>query len=104
MYSNFNALFRREEEYEMDLRVVKYASRRSSMGDFRAIHRSEAPGSGAFWPLTRVQGKWGCRLRGDPGTADGECEPSEPLDCLDHSTVSRGLGTHVGLDIGRSGV
>jgi hypothetical protein len=28
------ALFRREEEYEMDLWVVKYASRRSRIGDF----------------------------------------------------------------------
>ena len=36
------ALFRRQEEYEMDLWVVKYASRRSRIGIFRAIHRSEA--------------------------------------------------------------
>jgi hypothetical protein len=28
------ALFRREEEYEMDVWVVKYASRRSRIGDF----------------------------------------------------------------------
>jgi hypothetical protein len=27
-----------------------------------AIHRSEAPGSGAFWLLGRVQAKGGCRL------------------------------------------
>jgi hypothetical protein len=48
----------------MDLWVVKYASRRSRIGDFfRAIHRSEAPGAGAFWPLTRVRAKGGCRLR-----------------------------------------
>jgi len=47
----------------MDLWVVKYASRRSRIGDFSGDHRSEAPGSGAFWPLTRVQGKGGCRLR-----------------------------------------
>ena len=47
----------------MDLWVVKYASRRSRIGIFRAMHRSEAPGSGAFWPLWRVQGKGGCRLR-----------------------------------------
>ncbi len=32
-------------------------------GIFRAIHRSEAPGSEAFWPLRRVQGKGGCGLR-----------------------------------------
>jgi hypothetical protein len=32
-------------------------------GFFRAIHRSEAPGSGTFWPLRRVQGKGGCGLK-----------------------------------------
>jgi hypothetical protein len=32
-------------------------------GFFRAIHRSEAPGSEAFWPLRRVQGKGGRGLR-----------------------------------------
>ena len=29
---------------------------------FRALQPSEAPGSGAFWPLTRVPAKGGCRL------------------------------------------
>ena len=47
----------------MDLSVVKYLSRRPGSGIFRAIHRYEAPGSEAFWPLRRVQGKGGCGLR-----------------------------------------
>ena len=60
------ALFRREEEYGWTWWVVKYASRRSRIGDFSgdsSVHRSEAPGSEAFWPLTRMQAKGGCRLR-----------------------------------------
>ncbi len=46
----------------MDLWVVKYATVGPGSGIFPAIHRSEAPGSGAFWPLRQVQGK-GARLR-----------------------------------------
>jgi hypothetical protein len=42
----------------MYLWVVKYASRRSRIRDFSgAIHRSKAPGPGASWLLTRVQGE-----------------------------------------------
>ena len=57
----------------MDLWVVKYAS--------RAIHRSDAPGYGAFWPLTRVQAKGCCRIReldrmgGDSRPGSGHLEP-----------------------------
>jgi hypothetical protein len=63
----------------MDVWVVKYASRRSRIGDFLGrcilgassrqrpcawLSSSEAPGSRAFWALTRVQAKGGCRLPG----------------------------------------
>jgi hypothetical protein len=51
----------------MDLWAVKYASRRSRIGGsgiFRVNHLSEAPGSGAFWPLTRVQAKGGLSAQG----------------------------------------
>ncbi len=47
----------------MDLWVVKYASRRSRIGDFSGDSSVRGAGSGAFWPLRRVQGKGGCRLR-----------------------------------------
>jgi hypothetical protein len=43
----------------MDLWVVKYASRRPGSGIFRAIHRSEAPGSASH----ASAGQRGCRLR-----------------------------------------
>ena len=46
----------------MDRWVVKGVSGRSRIGICRAVHRSEAPGSGAFWPLGRVPAKGGCRL------------------------------------------
>lgn len=32
-------------------------------GNFRAIHRPEASGFGAFWRLARVKAKGDCRLR-----------------------------------------
>ena len=48
------ALFRREEEYEMDLWVVKYASRRSRIGDFSGASGRWKPGTGML-PAWRAE-------------------------------------------------
>ena len=47
----------------MDLWVVKYASRQSRIGDFSCDSSVRGAQIRAFWPLRRVQGKGGCRLR-----------------------------------------
>ena len=47
----------------MDLSVVKYASRRSRIGDFSGDSSVRGARIRAFRLLTRVQGKGGCRLR-----------------------------------------
>ena len=47
----------------MDLWVVKYASRRSRIGDFSGDSPVRGARIRAFWPLRRVQAKGDCRLR-----------------------------------------
>jgi hypothetical protein len=45
-----NALFRQAEEYGCTRGLSRTPTVGPGSGIFRAIHRSEAPGSGAFWP------------------------------------------------------
>jgi hypothetical protein len=58
------ALFRQVEEYGWTggLSMARAVGPGSGIG--RAIHRPEAPGSGAFWPLTRVPAKRGLSAKG----------------------------------------
>ena len=61
------ALFRRQEEYEMDLWVVKYASRRSRIGDFSG----DSSVRGARIRAALSPGSRGLAAPGPGGSAEG---------------------------------
>ena len=58
------ALFWREEEYEMGLWVVKYASRRSRIGDFWGPSSARGAMFRGFWSLGRARANREGRLTG----------------------------------------